>query len=275
MNLVPGATPTRFQNSMTDTPGRSLQTNVNGTNANNNVTRIDGATSVNVWLPHHAGYVIPEEMVAEVNVTTTAADAEQGFAGGSSITLVTKSGTNEFHGGLFEFHDNQHLKARNFFQPVGREKPLGIYNNYGGTLGGPIVKNKLFFFFSYDATRLRQGSVATYSVPTADIRTGNFSAYSTPIYDPMTGNPDGTGRTQFPGNIIPANRLSPQTQKIQAYYPAAESIGTDQQLLRPGRSVERPRLYGWQDQLQPEREIGDLGTVWPHVGYLRWCRYLR
>ena len=119
MNLVPGATPTRFQNSMTDTPGRSLQTNVNGTNANNNVTRIDGATSVNVWLPHHAGYIMPEEMIAEVNVTTTAADAEQGFAGGSSITLVTKSGTNTFHGGLFEFHDNQHLKARNFFQPVG------------------------------------------------------------------------------------------------------------------------------------------------------------
>ena len=159
---------------MTDTPGRSLQTNVNGTNANNNVTRIDGATSVNVWLPHHAGYVMPEEMVAEVNVTTTAADAEQGFAGGSSITLVTKSGTNTFHGGLFEFNDNQHLKARNSFQRAGTEKPLGIYNNYGGTLGGPIKKDKLFFFFSYDATRLRQGSVGTYSVPTADLRTGNL-----------------------------------------------------------------------------------------------------
>ena len=101
MNLVPGATPTRFQNSMTDTPGRSLQTNVNGTNANNNVTRIDGAASVNVWLPHHAGYVVPEEMVGEVNVTTSAADAEQGFAGGASITLVTKSGTNSLHGSLF------------------------------------------------------------------------------------------------------------------------------------------------------------------------------
>jgi len=231
MNLVPGATPTRFQNSMTDTPGRSLQTNVNGTNANNNVTRIDGATSVNVWLPHHAGYIMPEEMIAEVNVTTTAADVEQGFAGGSSITLVTKSGTNTFHGGLFEFHDNQHLKARNFFQPAGRDKPLGIYNNYGGTLGGPIVKNKLFFFFSYDATRLRQGSVATYSVPTADIRTGNFSAYSTPIYDPLTGNPDGTGRTQFPGNIIPANRLSPVTQKIQAYYPLPNQPGQTNNLF--------------------------------------------
>jgi hypothetical protein len=225
MNLVPGATPSRFQNSATDTPGRSLQTNVNGTNANNNRTRIDGASSVNVWLPHHTGYVMPEEMVDEVNITTSAGDAEQGFAGGSSITLVTKSGTNSLHGSLFEFHDDQHLKARNFFQPANRDKPLSIYNNYGGTLGGPIVKNKLFYFFSYDATRQRQGAVATYSVPTADIRTGNFSAYSTPIYDPATGNPDGTGRTQFPGNIIPANRINTISQKIQAYYPLPTAAG--------------------------------------------------
>jgi hypothetical protein len=225
MNLVPGATPTRFQNSATDTPGRSLQTNVNGTNANNNVTRIDGASSVNVWLPHHTGYVMPEEMVAEVNVTTSAADAEQGFAGGSSITLVTKSGTNGLHGSLFEFHDDQHLKSRNFFQPSNRDKPLSIYNNYGGTLGGPIVKNKLFYFFSYDSTRQRQGAVATYSVPTADIRTGDFSAYATKIFDPLTGNPDGTGRTQFPNNRIPANRLSPVAQKIQAYYPLPTQAG--------------------------------------------------
>jgi Outer membrane receptor proteins, mostly Fe transport len=225
MNLVPGATPSRFQNSATDTPSRSLQTNVNGTNANNNRTRIDGATSVNVWLPHHTGYVMPEEMVAEVNVTTSAADAEQGFSGGSSITLVTKSGTNNLHGSLFEFHDDQHLKARNFFQPANVNKPLSIYNNYGGTLGGPIVKNKLFYFFSYDATRQRQGAGGTYSVPTADIRTGDFSAYSTPIYDPRTGNADGTGRQQFPGNRIPADRINPISQKIQAYYPLPTAPG--------------------------------------------------
>jgi len=237
MNLVPGATPTRFQNSVTDTPGRGLQTNVNGTNANNNVTRIDGAASINVWLPHHAGYIMPEEMVQEVNVTTSAADAEQGFAGGSSITVVTKSGTNQLHGSAFEFHDDQHLKARNFFQPAGTQKPVGIYNNYGGTLGGPIIKNKLFWFFSYDATRTKLGSVATYSVPTADIRTGDFSRYlptssggtctagCAVIFDPSTGNPDGSGRQPFSGNIIPANRISPVSQKIQAYYPLPTQAG--------------------------------------------------
>ncbi|HYI95974.1 MAG TPA: carboxypeptidase regulatory-like domain-containing protein [Bryobacteraceae bacterium] len=262
MNLVPGATPTRFQNSMTDTPGRGLQTNVNGTNANNNVTRIDGAASINVWLPHHVGYVMPEDMIAEVNVTTTAADAEQGFAGGSAITLVTKTGTNEFHGGVFEFHDNQQLKARNFFQRAGTEKPLSIYNNFGGNLGGPIVKNKLFFFFNYDGTRQRQGAVATYSVPTADIRTGDFSAYSTPIYDPLTGNPDGTGRTQFPGNRIPANRISSISQKIQAYFPLPNLPGQTANLFAQGV----PKLDRDYTDGKVNFNISEKSAIWGRYG---------
>jgi len=226
MNLVPGATPARFQNSVIDTPNRSLQTNINGTNPNNNSTRIDGAASVNLWLPHHAGYVVPEEMVDTVNVTTSAADAEQGMAGGGSVTVVTKSGTNQFHGSAFEFHDNQHLKARNFFQAEGVDKPLSIYNNYGVTLGGPVVKNHLFFFGSWDATRQRQGGVGRFSVPTTDIKNGDFSGTGTTIYDPNTGNPDGSGRTPFPGNKIPANRISSIAKQLQAYYPTPNLTGS-------------------------------------------------
>jgi len=225
INLVPGATPASLQNSITDTPGRSLATNVNGGNKNTNITRIDGAASVNVWLPHHTGYVAPEETIETVNITTSAADAEQGMAGSSAITVVTKSGTNDIHGSAFEFHDDQHLKARNFFQQVGTDKPLSIYNNFGATVGGPIRKNRLFYFLSYDGTRQRQASPAFYSVPTADQRAGNFSAYTTLIYDPKTGNPDGTGRTPFAGNIIPTNRLDPITLKLQSYYPAPNVPG--------------------------------------------------
>ncbi|MBI3472071.1 MAG: carboxypeptidase regulatory-like domain-containing protein, partial [Candidatus Solibacter usitatus] len=226
INLVPGATPAGFQNSVTDTPGRSLTTNINGTNRNNNMTRIDGASSVNLWLPHHAGYVMPAEMVDTVNITTSAGDAEQGMAGGAAITLATKSGTNDIHGSLFEYHDNQHLKARNFFQAVGVDKPLSIYNNYGGTVGGPIKKNKLFFFYSFDGSRQRQGAVGRYSVPATDIRSGDFSAYSTTIYDPATGNQtDGTGRVPFAGNRIPSARISPIAQKIQAFYPSPNLAG--------------------------------------------------
>jgi len=226
INLVPGATPAAFQNSVTDTPGRSLSTNVNGTNRNNNMTRIDGASSVNLWLPHHTGYVMPAEMVDTVNVTTSAGDAEQGMAGGAAITLTTKSGTNQFHGSAFEYNDNQHLKARNFFQAPGVDKPVSIYNNYGGTIGGPIIKNKLFFFYSFDGTRQRTGALGRYSVPTADLRAGDFSAYPTVIYDPNTGTATGENRTPFAGNKIPIDRISPIAQKIQAYYPAPNLPGS-------------------------------------------------
>lgn len=225
INLVPGATPAGFQNSITDTPGRALTTNINGGNRNTNITRIDGAASVNVWLPHHVGYVTPEENVQTVNVTTGAADAEQGLAGSSSITLVTKSGTNDIHGSAFEFHDDQHLKARNFFQAAGTDKPLSIYNNFGATVGGPIKKNKLFYFVSYDGTKQRQSSPGFYTVPTDAQKAGNFSGISTVIYNPQSGNPDGSNRTPFAGNIIPSNLISPIAQKLQSYYPEPNFAG--------------------------------------------------
>ena len=225
INLVPGATPASLQNSITDTPGRALATNINGGNAQTNITRIDGAASVNVWLPHHVGYVTPEENVEVVNITTGAGDAEQGMAGASSVTLVTKSGTNLIHGSAFEFHDDQHLKSRAFFQAFGTAKPLSIYNNYGGTIGGPIKKNKLFYFLSYDGTAQRQAGPGYYTVPNAPFRSGDFSGVSSIIYDPTTGTPDGKGRNPFPGNKIPASMIDPIALKIQAYYPTTNYVG--------------------------------------------------
>ncbi|MEZ5401243.1 MAG: TonB-dependent receptor [Bryobacteraceae bacterium] len=224
INLVPGATPARFQNSVLDTPARSLTTNINGTNRNNNVTRIDGAASINVWLPHHAGYVAPAETVDTVNITTGAGDAEQGLSGGASTTVVTKSGTNELHGSGFWFHDNQRLRANNFFAST---KPVSNYNNFGATLGGPIRKNKLFYFFSYDKTTQRASGVLTnITVPTADQRRGDFSAYPNVIYDPFTGNADGTARQPFSGNVIPSARLDPIALAVQDYYPLPNRAGT-------------------------------------------------
>ena len=227
INLVPGATPAALQNSITDTPGRALATNINGGNAQTNITRIDGAASVNVWLPHHVGYVTPEENVEVVNITTGAGDAEQGMAGSSAITLVTKSGTNSIHGSLFEFHDDQHLKSRNYFQAFGTAKPLSIYNNYGGSFGGPVIKNKLFYFASVDQTNQRQSSPGFYTVPTSVLRAGDFSGVTATIYDPLTGAADGSGRTGFAGNKIPASRIDPIALKIQNYYPAVNYAGTN------------------------------------------------
>ena len=224
VNLVPGATPARFQNSILDTPARSLSTNINGTNRNNNVTRIDGAASINVWLPHHAGYVPPADTVETVNITTGAGDAEQGLTGGASTTVITKSGTNEVHGSAFWFHDNQRLRARNFFADT---KPVSNYNNFGGTIGGPIAKNKVFYFVGYDKTTQRVSGVRTSDeVPTLDQRAGDFSAYDTTIYDPLTGNADGTDRLPFANNIIPMGRQSSIARRVQDFYPNPNQPGT-------------------------------------------------
>ena len=271
INLVPGATPATFQNSVTDTPGRSLSTNINGTNRNNNVTRIDGAASVNLWLPHHAGYVMPAEMVDAVNVTTAAGDSDQGMAGGAAVTVLTKSGTNALHGSLFEYHDDQHLKAFNYFvkaNPLAdgsvQPKPLSIYNNYGGTIGGPIKKNKLFYFFSFDGTRQRQGAVGTYSVPTDAMKAGNFGSFGTTIYDPNTGNLDGTGRTPFASNLIPTTRLSPQALKIQQYYPAPNLSGTQSNLV----ASAVPRFNRDYYDIKGNYNISDKQQMFLHYGQM-------
>lgn len=148
VNLVPGATPGQYQNSIQAAPGRALSTNVNGVNRNNNATRIDGALSFFPWLPHHTAYVPPAETIDTVNIVTNNFDAEQGFAGGAAITVITKSGTNNFHGSAWELHDNGALQAKNFFNALA--KPKNLNNVYGVTAGGPIRRNKLFFFSGWE-----------------------------------------------------------------------------------------------------------------------------
>ena len=216
INLVPGATPAQTQNATIDTPGRSLRTFVNGTNPNSNNTRSDGAANVNLWLPHHVMYVAPAETIENVNVSTSNFDAEQGMAGGAAITVVTKSGTNSLKGAAFEFFNNESLNSRKFFDTA---KPPLDRNIFGGTIGGPIKKDKVFFFGSYEGYFERSTAQAFYNVPTLAMRNGDFSAGNRTIYDPNTGAANGTGRSAFAGNVIPANRIDPVSQKVLAYFP--------------------------------------------------------
>jgi hypothetical protein len=226
IDLTPGATPSTFYNSQTDVPGIPLNTHINGGNGQTNITTIDGAESINVWLPQYTGIVVPAETVDVVNVTTSAADASQGLAGASAITVVTKSGTNQVHGSAFEYHNDQHLNARNYFLQPGTSIPVGIYNNYGGTIGGPVKKDKIFYFGSFEATNQKQSGNGIYTVPTADQRAGNFSAYGTQIYNPFTGNLDGTNRQLFANGIIPTQYISPAAVKLQNFFPAPNLPGT-------------------------------------------------
>lgn len=268
INLVPGATPASFQNAVVDTPARALTTNINGTPRNNNNARVDGATNVFIWLPHHMVYVPPVESIDTVTVTTGSFDAEQGMAGGAAVTVVTKSGTNELRGSLFHYHDNHRLYARNFFLPPDRDKAKSIFNIFGGTVGGPIVRDKLFYFFSQETTLERAGvSPSPFSVPTREIREGNFAGLPVSLYDPLTGAPDGTGRVPFPNNVIPASRISLISRRIQEKAPLPNLAGTSQGTLSNYFNSGTEKL---------DRKNYDLKLNWnPRSAVTVWGKYSR
>jgi hypothetical protein len=226
INLVPGATPAAYQNAESGSPARSLNTNINGTTNTSNNTLLDGALDMRGSLPAQSLYVPPAESIETVNIATNNFDAEQGFAGGAAINVITKSGTNEFHFVMFEHHTDSRLLDRNFFNTAS-VLPKDILNTYGGTVGGPIRKNKLFFFTSWEGMRERNNYAKLTTVPTDAQRAGNFSGIAgTTIYDPSTGTATGVGRTAFPGNIIPASEQSPITLQMQALVPEPNLPGT-------------------------------------------------
>jgi len=217
--MVPGISPPENMHSVAVNPARGLGFNSNGTTRNANAIRIEGAISNNLWLPHVAAYVPALEAIETVSVVTSSFDADLGLSGGMSANVVIKSGTNQFRGSGFDYFYNEHMKSRPYFLPADQSKPEARQNQFGGTLGGPIVRNRLFFFGSYEGTNDRQRAQRFGTVPTAAMRRGDFSASPTPIYDPLTGAANGTGRTAFPGNIIPQNRLDPIVQKLIATLP--------------------------------------------------------
>ena len=235
INLVPGAVPGRFQNANTDTPARALTTNINGTNRNNNNTRFDGATSINIFLPHHTIYVPPAETIETVNISTNNFDAESGMAGGAAINVTTKSGTNEFHGVFQALHENAETQANDFFF-VG-ETPKNIVNIDTVTGGGPVVKDKLFFFGAWEGNRERVSRFSrrgTPTVPTADQRAGDFSRFNTTIFDPLTGDPDGRNRTAFANNMVPMSRQSRPARIMQDLIPLPNLLGDSDNFFNQG-----------------------------------------
>ena len=236
--LVPGATPPAFQNAVVDTPGRALRSFVNGTATNNNNTLTDGAVNINIWLPHHVAIVQPVESIETVNVSTGSFDAEQGMAGGAAVTVATKSGTNNLHGTGWWFNNNQHFNSDpTYFRPVGYTKPVAILNIFGGNIGGPIVKDKLFYFFNFERTTERTGVFGTYSVAPADFRAGDFSKWTSLslVYDPLSAPQNANSqRTPFGGNIIPQNRINPTFANIYKDMPLPNQVSVTDPLNLSG-----------------------------------------
>jgi hypothetical protein len=265
LNLVPGATPAQFQNAEIDTPGRALRTSVNGMQENSNAFRIDGAVSVNLWLPHHVGYVNPAETIDTVNISTNNFDADQGMAAGAAVTVVTKSGTNDLRGSAFLFRTQDEFNANTFNNNASNLPKPNLSNNiFGGTLGGPIVKDKLFFFGSWERYQGRRGVQNTFTVPTAAMRAGNFSevgaaGYNFTLYNPFTGGAGGVGRTPFAGNQIPANLIDPTATGILAQWPLPN---TSTDINRNGIADD----YVRRDTVRNDRDNFDVKLSWQRTG---------
>jgi outer membrane receptor protein involved in Fe transport len=202
--LLPGASQVNAPQTFTgDRSGATVA--VSGSRGNDNLFLFDG-TEFNASFRNTGLNYPPPDALQEVRVLTNSFSSEYGRNSGAVFNVVTKSGTNEIHGSAWEFLRNQDLNARNFFAPS--QKPQLIQNQFGAAAGGPIKKDRLFIFGSYEGLRIRPGSLATSAFPlTTAERAGDFSASKTPVIDPLTGKP-------FPGNQIPASRFDPVAAKI-------------------------------------------------------------
>ncbi len=216
MITVPGALRIQRPHSDFFNAQDSLASNVNGQSRLANNVQIEGIDD-----NHRTGLLttlIPSaEAIETVNISTSAYDAEFGRAGGAISNVTLKSGTNDLKGSVFAFGNNEKTNAPGYFTQT---KPPGDYLQSGFTLGGPIQRNRLFFFGDYQHIRDNAGRTTRAIIPPSAYRLGDFSASPTTIYDPSTGNADGTGRTPFPGNIIPADRISPIAKAILSHLPA-------------------------------------------------------
>ncbi len=208
--LVPGAVPAA-QGSAGSARG-DFAFSVNGAREDANNFLLDGVYNVDPKLSTF-GVRPPVDAIHEFETLTSSYDAAFGRGPGAQVNVVLKSGGNYFHGSLFEFHRNGALDARNFFAPPSEPKPKYIRNQFGGSLGGPLRRDRTFFFGDYEGTRSREGITRITNVPTAQERAGDFSQslFGIPI-DPFTGQP-------FSGGIIPTIRINAIGRAIAALYP--------------------------------------------------------
>jgi hypothetical protein len=203
----------------------TINISVNGTRGNEVSYRLDGATHMDNVTNLNAAYPNPDAL-QEFAVQTSNYSAQYGNFSGAVVNVVTRSGSNQFHGSVFEFVRNGSMNARNFFaaQPDNLKR-----NQFGGTLGGPIVRNRLFFFGSYQGTLVRNTSFTnTATVPSEALRRGDFNETGRNIIDPLTNQP-------FPNRTIPANRILPIATNLLAKVPTTNAPNGLLRYARPDR----------------------------------------
>src|SRR5882762_1640265 len=244
VGLVPGVVPQGTPSAGNSSGGNPVGANpfalgdfqVGGGQAGQSQILIDGVPTNGAYL--NVVTVIPtQDAIEEFKVQTNNLGPEYGRFAGGVINLSTQSGTNTFHGAVYEYLRNKVLNANGFFDnSSGLARPSFTQNQFGGNVGGPVLKDKLFFFSTYEGFRQRKGNVFLGWVPTQAERGGDFSQVGSthttsalPIYDPLTSSgcsaTAATCRTAFTGNVIPTGRINATAQALLSYMPMPNQVG--------------------------------------------------
>jgi hypothetical protein len=191
---------------------------VNGSRVNGSEVSLDGAILVTALYNRPANLSNPDS-IGEFSLLTNSYSAEYGHASGGALVAISKSGTNTFHGGAWEFFRNDALNARNWFTPAPQPKPILKQNQFGVAVGGPIVKDKAFFFATYEGLRIHQVTLENFASLTAAERSGDFSAIPKQLTDPSTG-------LHYKNNQIPSSEWDPLSVGFMNYYMPVANAST-------------------------------------------------
>lgn len=250
----------------------SVNYSVNGSSAQNNSYLLDGLFNRGLWLSTLV--MVPVlDSIQEMNVQTSNYDAEYGSSAGAVTIVETKGGTNQFHGDAFEYLKNTDLNANNFFtNSQGLPRPALHYNQFGGTFGGPIRKNKTFFFGDYQGTRLGQPQTYTSTIPTVTqrhmVETGAFAGLGTAIYNPFSISQNAHGqsvRSPFPGNVIPPSMLDPAAIKLMTLLPTPTNSGLTNNFTFEPTNAQNIDQF----DLRADQNIGMGDRLFVKYGFIR------
>ena len=294
--LVPGVRPSAGLNDLPVDQISTAYASINGARANQNEYLLDGAP--NSAPAQNQPVVFPSaDAVEEFKVDTSGYSAEFGRAGGGVFNVVTKSGGSQFHGDIYEFFRNDKLDAKNFFAGLGDLKPKYRFNQFGASLGGPVMVPKVydgrkkgtFFFINYEGARVVQGVTFTATVPTEQQREGDFSqtfnnkGQLIQIFDPRTtrADPSHPGkfiRDPFLGNVIPQDQIDPVAKQLLQFVPLPNATGVnnfvsaqaqfiqkDTGMLRIDHAIStNQKIFGrlsWDDTPQTRANVfGNVGS---------------
>jgi len=249
-------------------PGTQLP-RINGGRPRTNEYLFDGISALQPE-PGQVVFFPIIDSIQEFNVQTNAVSAEFGRFNGGVVNLSTRSGSNEFHGSVYEFFRNESLNARNYFAPVNQRKPEFRRNQYGAALGGPVVKKSTFFFVDYQGAKQAIGTVRTSTVPTVLERQGNFTelygSTNPVLYDPATTVQNGSKFTRSPftpTNVIPVDRIDSAALPVLDHYPLPTKSGTSNNFTLVGNDQDHQNQF----DTRIDQKFSDRNQVFGRYSY--------